>query len=122
MSESNMRGLKVGFDNRVWLEFHGAEISSDGGLLAIRDFDQRFQLTELAAGEISETRSGQNIRHEAHSLLRQSVYSCLAGYEDVSDAERMAQDPVMWMICGLRISGQCVRGSRGRKSSFEPYR
>jgi hypothetical protein len=102
MGESKKSALKVGFDKRVRLNFHGAEISSDGGLLAIRDFDQSFQLTELAAGELSETRSGRNIRHEAHSLLRQSVYSRLAGYEDVNDAERMAQDPVMRMICGLR--------------------
>ena len=102
MGEAKKKALKVGFDNRVRLEFHGAEISSDGGLLAIRDFDQSFLLTELAAGELSETRSGQNIRHEVHSLLRQSVYSRLAGYEDVNDAERMAQDPVMRMICGLR--------------------
>ena len=74
MGERKTRGLKVGFDNRVRLEFHGAEISSDGGLLAIRDFDQSFQLTELAAGELSETRSGRNIRHEVHFLLRQSIH------------------------------------------------
>ena len=84
------------------MEFRNAEISSDGGLLAIRDFDEGFLLTLLASDELSETRTGRNIRHEMRSLIRQSVYSRLAGYEDVADAERMAQDPVMRMICGLK--------------------
>ncbi|MCZ6760018.1 MAG: transposase, partial [Gemmatimonadetes bacterium] len=111
MGAGKKKALKVGFDNRVRLVFRNAEISSDGGLLAIRDFDESFLLTQLACKELSETRTGRNIRHQMHSLIRQSVYSRLAGYEDVNDAERMAQDPVMRMICGLKDFDYNAAGS-----------
>jgi hypothetical protein len=47
-------------------------------------------------------RTGRNIQHDIPSLLRQSVYSRLAGYEDVNDAERMSLDPVMRTITGKK--------------------
>ena len=49
---------------------------------------------------IHETRTGRNVQHPLLPLLRQSVYSRLAGYEDTNDAERLAQDPAMRVIVG----------------------
>src|SRR4051812_24020094 len=92
--------LRVAFDRRIKVEFHGARITSDGGLLAYRELDDTFGLTALAASELGEGRSGRNIRHHLLGLLRQSVYGRLAGYEDVNDAERLARDPAMRAIVG----------------------
>ena len=92
--------LRVAFDRRIKLEFHGARITSDGGLLAYRELDDVLGLTALAASVLGEGRRGRNIRHHLPGLLRQAVYGRLAGYEDVNDAERLARDPAMRAIVG----------------------
>ena len=84
----------------IKLEFHGARITSDGGLLAYRELDDVFDLTAMAASTLGEGRRGKNIRHRLLGLLRQAVYGRLAGYEDVNDAERLARDPAMRAIVG----------------------
>src|SRR5207344_537432 len=92
--------LRVAFDRRIKLEFHGARITSDAGLLAYRELDDALGLTAMAASALGEGRRGRNIRHHLPGLLRQAVYGRLAGYEDVNDAERLARDPVMRAIVG----------------------
>ena len=92
--------LRVAFDRRLKLEFHGARITSDGGLLAYRELDDALGLTATAASALAEGRRGKNIRHRLLGLLRQAVYGRLAGYEDVNDAERLARDPAMRAIVG----------------------
>jgi Transposase DDE domain group 1 len=92
--------LRVAFDRRLKLEFHGARITSDGGLLAYRELDDALDLTAMAASLLSENRRGRNTRHRLLGLLRQAVYGRLAGYEDVNDAARLARDPAMRAIVG----------------------
>ena len=93
MGEKAKEALKLQFDTRLRLEFHGARITSDGGLLACRELDGALELTEVAPTYLRETRGGRNVQHELVPLLRQSVYSRLAGYEDTNDALRLARDP-----------------------------
>src|SRR5881275_465558 len=88
------KALRVAFDRRVKLEFHGARITSDGGLLAYRELDDALGLTAMGVSALAEGRRGRNIRHRLLGLLRQ------AGYEDVNDAERLARDPAMRAIVG----------------------
>src|SRR5687768_3787273 len=83
--------LRVAFDRRLKLEFHGARITSDGGLLAYRELDDALGLITLAASLLSDNRRGRNTQHRMIGLLRQAVYGRLAGYEDVNDAARLAQ-------------------------------
>ena len=104
MGEAGKDALRVDFDRSVKLEFHGARVSSDAGLFPYRDLDEAAQLTESAAADLFDFRSGSNIRHSMTALLRQSVYSRLAGYEDVNDAERLSVDPVMRQIVGERAA------------------
>jgi hypothetical protein len=92
--------LRVAFDRRIKLEFHGARITSDGGLLAYGELDDALGLTSTAASVLGESRRGRNIRHRLLGLLRQAVYGRLAGYGDVNDAERLARDPAMRAIVG----------------------
>src|SRR5919106_4424856 len=92
--------LRVTFDHRLKLEFHGARITSDGGLLAYRELDDALGLTATAASALTEDRCGKNIRHRLLGLVRQAVYGRLAGYEDVNDAERLARDPALRVIVG----------------------
>lgn len=96
--EAKREPLRVDFDRRLKLEFHGSQISSDAGLLTYRELDDALGLSALAGDALSEVRQGKNTRHLLIGLLRQSVYGRLAGYEDVNDAERLAFDPVMRSI------------------------
>src|ERR671933_2579035 len=98
--ESDDGPLRVEFDRRLKLEFHGSRITSDARLLAHRDLDGALGLTDLAGGVPSECRRGRNTRHLLTGLLRQAVFGRLAGYEDVNDAERLARDPVMRVVVG----------------------
>ena len=92
--------LRPTFDRRIKLEFHGAKITSDGGLLAYRELDDALGLTDMAITKLLDGRRGKNTRHKLGGLFRQSVFGRLAGYEDVNDAERLALDPAMWAIVG----------------------
>ena len=92
--------LRPIFDRRIKLEFHGARISSDGGLLAYRELDDALGLTDIAITKLLDGRRGRNTRHKLGGLFRQSVFGRLAGYEDVNDAERLARDPTMRAIVG----------------------
>jgi Transposase DDE domain group 1 len=93
--ESDDGSLRVDFDRRLRLDFHGSRITSDAGLLAYRELDDALGLTDLAGEALSECRRGKNTRHLLTGLFRQSVFGRLAGYEDVNDAERLAHDPAM---------------------------
>lgn len=111
MGETNEGALKLHFDGRVRLEFQGATISSDAGLLACREMDEALQLTAVAPVYLQETRTGRNVQHELVPLLRQSVYSRLAGYEDNNDATRLAKDPVMRVVVGRRALEKQAAGT-----------
>jgi len=93
--------LRLDFDRRVMLRFHGSAITSDGGLLAYRELDDVLALTTSGGERLAEARTGRNRRHLLVGLLRQSVFGRLAGYEDVNDADRLCRDPAMrWVVGG----------------------
>lgn len=102
MGEARKEALRVDFDSQIKLEFHGANVTSDAGLVAYRELDEALGLTAMADDLIRDPRRGKNTQHELTGLLRQSVYSRLAGYEDTNDAERLALDPAMRQVVGGR--------------------
>jgi len=84
--------MKLGFDGGIKIEFHGAKLTSDGGLLAYRDLDDALELFDSVSTNFHDNRTGRNIQHAMPTLLRQSIYSRLEDYEDVNDAERLSID------------------------------
>ena len=118
MGESRKKALKLGFDGSVRLEFRGATVSSDTGLLAYRDVDDVFALTATASAALKDCRTGTNIRHSLTALLRQSIYSRLAGYDDLNDADRLAVDPVMRQLVGGRATDK-EAASTSQMARFE---
>ncbi|MCR4340600.1 MAG: IS1380 family transposase [Gemmatimonadaceae bacterium] len=111
--ESNGGVLRLDFDRRLKLEFHGSRITSDAGLLAYRELDDALGLSTMAGEILADTRTGKNGRHALVGLLRQSVFGRLAGYEDVNDAERLRHDPAMrWIVGGKAASGAAASPSQ----------
>src|SRR5262244_1710213 len=74
--EAEAMGLRVGFDCRLKLEFHGATVTSDAGLLAFRELGDALGLTAMAAEVLADPRTGRNGRHSL-AQLRQSVFGRL---------------------------------------------
>lgn len=66
-------GLKLSFDRRLTLEFHGANISSDAGLLAYMEMDEVLGLTTMSGQLLSDWRTGKNTQHSIWALIRQSI-------------------------------------------------
>ena len=111
--EADSGASRLDFDRRLKLEFHGANVTSDAGLLAYRELDDALGLTSLAGAFLSDGRRGKNTRHVLAGLLRQSVFGRLAGYEDVNDADRLARDPAMrWVVGGHAVAKQAASASQ----------
>ena len=104
MGDCQKSDLRVGFDSRLRLKFLGSQVTTDAGLLAYRDLDEALALTEMGVIALQDSRLGSNKQHGLLPLLRQSIYSRLAGYEDVNDAERLSVDPAMRHVVGGRAT------------------
>lgn len=116
----------------VWsecLEFHSKKpvvveksagrLSSDAGLLLVREFDERIGLTEQFAAALHDTRRDPD--HSLLSMVRQRVYGLIAGYEDQNDHDTLRHDPVFQLICD-RVPDDAVRpqtASQPTLSRFE---
>lgn len=63
MGGSRKHGLRVHLDGKVRLEFHGAIITSDAGLLAYRELDDTLELTAIAESDLHDVRFDKNTQH-----------------------------------------------------------
>ena len=102
MGETRNHYFRFSFTDKLKAFFKGSEVTSDGGLIVIRELDEQLGLTALAEEYLADKRHGRNIQHDLTELLRQSVYSRLAGYEDVNDAERLRHDPSLRSVLSER--------------------
>ena len=102
MKHAKGERLNIHFNSKIRLEFHGARLTSDGGLLAYRELNESLGLFDSVPTSISDSRNGRNIQHDMTNLLRQSVYSRPAGYEDANDAQRLSVDPGRRAVTGKK--------------------
>ena len=82
MGESKDGVLRLDFDRRLKLEFHGSKVTSDAGLLPYRELDDAVGLTESAGDVLTDTRRGKN---GCHGLVGQFRNYTLVGLEPPED-------------------------------------
>ena len=87
MGETENQPFQFAFNSSFKVDVPGARVTSDGGLVLVRELDERLGFGELIARHLADSR-GRNTQLPLTALLRQSVYSRLAGYGDIHDAVR----------------------------------
>jgi hypothetical protein len=102
VGESQNQPFQLSFNSSLKVDFQGSRVTSDGGLILVRELDERLEFSELIEQHLTDSR-GKNTQLPLADLLRQSVYSRLAGYEDMNDAERVSQDPTFRLIGSEKI-------------------
>ena len=103
MGEKQNQPFQFSFNASLKVYFQGSRVTSDGGLILVRELDEPLGLEKLIEEHLRDSRQGLNKQFMLADLLRQSVYSRLAGYEDLNDAERLAADPTFRLISSQKI-------------------
>ena len=109
--------LKFSPLNRKKIEanFSGGSITSDGGLLLLREIDKRIGLTKRLSKLMTDNRHASYVNHSVLHLLKQRVYALAAGYEDVNDHEFLRRDKGFQTVVGREV----VLASAPTLSRFE---
>ncbi|MCH8246802.1 MAG: IS1380 family transposase [Bacteroidetes bacterium] len=93
----------------VYVDFSGGALSSDAGLLLLKEVDEQIGLTKAAAAVLSDARDARYTLHSTCELLRQCVYQIAAGYEDGNDSNALRFEPIIKMAAGrLPVSGAAL--------------
>ena len=100
---------------RVVGRFDGGRLTTDGGVLLLREVDRRFRVTERLAGCFRDHRSVARIEHRLETLVAQRVLGLAAGYEDLNDHDRLRFDSVLALASGCGdVTGKRRRRARDR--------
>ena len=102
MGESKRQAFQLSCNRFLRVGFQGSRVTSDSGLILVRELGERLGFGELIEWHLTDARAN-NTRFSFADLLRQSVYSRLAGYEDMNDAERLSHDPTFRLIGSEKI-------------------
>src|SRR5256886_17428131 len=103
----------------VELDFDGGRLSSDAGIVLLKDIDDQLGLTRALAAVLSDPRDARRIHFTPEDLLKQRVFYIAAGYEDANDANTLRDDPIFkLMLDRLPASGASL-ASQPTISRFE---
>src|SRR5512135_1215005 len=84
----------------VEIEVSPAPLSSDAGLLPVRQFDQRIRLTEQFTAALDDPRDPTLTQQSLLTMVRQRIYGILADYADQNDHDVLRSDPVFKILAG----------------------
>jgi len=108
--------LGFGFQPKLVVDFAGGTLTTDAGLLLVREFDEQLGLTRDVVGRLTDTRDVRYVTHEIDALVRQRLYQIAAGYEDVNYADRLRDDPTFQIVAA---DGRTTLGSQPTLSRLE---
>lgn len=98
MASRILTQLSFGFQPKIALDFRGGLLTTDPGLLILRDLDHRLRLTESLGTIFEDRRDARYVLHPMQDLLRQRIYQIAAGYEDAIDSNLLRHDPTFQTI------------------------
>lgn len=83
----------------VVARFDGGDITSDAGLLLLREADRKVGLSKALAGAIEDRRQPSKVTHRLDTLLRERLYALAQGYSDANDLDTLREDPALKLAC-----------------------
>src|ERR1019366_4792792 len=84
---------------QVQADFSGGSLSSDGGVLLLRQVDANLGLTQALAQCFADQRQQVFVDHSVRQLLTQRIFGLALGYEDVNDHAQLRRDPLLATAC-----------------------
>jgi hypothetical protein len=106
-------------DKAVDLDFEGGRLSSDAGLVLLKDPDEQLGLTRALAAVLSDPRDARRVTFTQHDLLKQRVFQIAAGYEDANDANTLRHDPIFKLLLDRLPETGAPLASQPTLSRFE---
>jgi Transposase DDE domain group 1 len=103
----------------VDLDFDGGRLSSDAGLVLLKDPDEHLGLTHSLAAVLSDPRDPRRVHFTHHDLLKQRVFQIAAGYEDANDANTLRHDPIFKLLLDRLPETGAPLASQPTLSRFE---
>ena len=101
-TECNLPSYEFGRLNQRKLvaDFSGGELTSDGGLLLIREIDNLYRISERLANCFTDHRESSRVQHDLRTLIGQRLYGLVQGYEDVNDHDDLRHDRLLGVVLG----------------------
>lgn len=98
------------FSRQVVAEFGAEQLSTDGGVLLLRQVERKIRLLERVPECFHDGRDAERVEHELGVLLKQRIYGLALGYEDLNDHEQLRHDPLLALVAGQRELGGALAG------------
>src|SRR5262249_46273605 len=99
-------GLSPVGGKTITATFDGGTLSSDGGVLILREVEKKLGLATVLSRHIPDDRDGTRITHSYSDMTRARMFAIASGHEDCDDLDVLRSDPALKMACGrLPVSG-----------------
>jgi hypothetical protein len=82
------------------VKFSSLDLSSDAGLLMVKQAEQNLKICQGFADCLQEKREVNKVKHSLQELVSQRIYQIIAGYEDANDSNYLRNDPLFQLVCG----------------------
>jgi hypothetical protein len=105
-------------DKKVELSFTSPDISSDGGLLLLKECEKQVGIIKAITCCLEDDRNPSYVRHSYHEMITQRVFQIAAGYEDADDCDSLKSDNIL-KLCSGRLPSDRDLASQPTMSRFE---
>ena len=103
-STKQLMFFKESFGKKVEVDFNGGEVTSDAGLLFLRETESQIGIINKVAMVLHDKRHPSYVKHQMVQLLTQRVFQIAAGYEDGNDSDALRDDPILKLSCDSQES------------------
>ena len=117
-SESPLRATSIN-NTPVLIDFNGGEMSSDAGLLLLREVEKQTGIIKALASVVTDNRDSRYVSHQTSALLTQRIFQIAAGYEDANDCDTLRHDPILKMCANRQPESGPALASQPTMSRFE---